>query len=140
MSLIIPVREREYIRDPILQSNVYIITRDPYMSTFDGYMTLVSKVLQPNTTAIYIQHITGQGLKEYGCYTEFITLDYTKHMRRKMACIVIQRTWRKHRQRKAIAVIENAFLNWKTKKNERWNPHTFVGMVDLMLIYIRDIK
>ena len=76
-------------------------------------------------------------LKDWGCYTTDIIMNYTEYSRKNIAAHRIQSQWRLYRQRKAVKKIELAFLAWKHKKNFSWNPHTFEGLVYLLIDFLR---
>lgn len=71
------------------------------------------------------------------CRPAHIVYDYTAMMEREMSARKIQTQWLLYRKRKAAKVIKTAFLEWKDRKATVWNPNTFIGIVDMMVNFIR---
>lgn len=81
---------------------------------------------------IYIYENTPEGPKEWGCYIDDILVDFA-HV---IAGRRIWTYWKRFRERKrekSACVIQTAWKHWLSKKNERFNPHTFVGIVDMFM-------
>ena len=77
---------------------------------------------------------------EGGVMIDDVLLNYTYHMYLETAVLRIQRTWRKRRASNAANRIAAAFRLWCIRKNELWNPHTFVGVAHLVIETMRGMK
>ena len=77
---------------------------------------------------------------EWGTQKQYITFDYTNYIKRKIAACRIQATWRKYRRIAAAKVIQICFRQWKFNMEYRWNPHTFFGIVNMLLDYNRTLR
>lgn len=141
--MVVRVEEREFFTEFNLNDHIYISANDTELEMFDGYMCIVTEHWLPENPECVI--ISGRNILgvqgEWGTYTEYITRDYTSHIRKVIAAHRIQATWRAYKLRKlrekSAEIIQISWQNWLVRKNEVWNPYTLVGITDMMINFIR---
>jgi hypothetical protein len=129
--------------DDIVEGNIYVIRTAA--EGVVGHLMLLKEVQPEFDEDIYPAVAYGRGMgahssvwQEWGIYSDTILCDYTEYMRQYMAANKIQQHWKLYKKKKwAVQVVENAFLDWKTKKNEVWNPATICGIVDMFINFLR---
>jgi hypothetical protein len=136
---------REHHPCPAMDT-IYVLASDSTLESLHGSLIRVTDILDwdPQLEAENPMYFIGRNhsgkMGEWGCYTNYITFDYTNYMRKTTAALRIQANWQKYRKNKAAKTIQNAWLRWVDRKNTNWNPYTFVGIVDMMVNYIRTVQ
>jgi hypothetical protein len=136
----------------LIVGNIYAYTNDQYQTNNESRFMILTEIdysiIMDDGSVPIVGISWGKPwtdpdqwtLKEWGMYNSDLILDYTKYCRENVAAHRIQSQWRLYRQRKAVKKIENAFLTWKHRKNNDWNPRTFMGVINMMLDYLRLTK
>lgn len=70
--------------------------------------------------------------------SDMVICELTSHLQKKHSAILIARTWKARHN--ACVVIQRAWRTWKEKKDQVWNPHCFVGVVNLYIHFLRTSK
>lgn len=137
----IVVRNRQVITTPIINTHLYVIACDQDPDCHDGTLGIVTHIYPDDPSAFLFigKNVVDNELGEWGCYTEYISLDYTEHIRKVIAASRIQNTWRRHRRDLAAKSIQRAWRNWIYKRDILWNPYTFVGLVNMVMMYNRTV-
>ena len=81
-------------------------------------------------------YVPKSGPQEWGSYASSILIDYT-HMLAARRILAYWKRWQERRRERSARVIQTAWQNWLVKKNERFNPYTIVGIVDMFLTFRR---
>lgn len=84
-----------------------------------------------------VYHETYELYDYFGVMVDDVITNYTHYLRKRNAAALIQKRWRAVRRERAARVVQHAWRRWQVKMNEVWNPHCFVGLVNLTIEAIR---
>lgn len=134
---------REHFTNHIDKERIYVVAVSQLPDELQGHLMMnivvIDDHLDDGTSLMwaYGRDANNRSYDYWGIYSDNILMDFTEYSRRNIAAYKIQSQWALYRQRKAVKCIERSYLSWKERRNNDWNPNTFMGIIDMYLNFIR---